>query len=245
MTLKTAFILAAGVGSRMLGSINYPKAMIKVNNKTLIEYLIEDFYEHGISKFVINTHYKAEMLENFILSLPIAEKITIKFSREDERLETAGGIKNALSYIDEENFFVANTDVFCLTNTKSAINTLVDRWNPEEMDELLLLIPRTKTFGYHGDGDFNLIEQSIIQRSDIVPRDYVYIGMQIIKKDFFNDVPVTKYSFLEAWMKRQLPNNVIDKVKAAIFDGEWLHIGDPESKAKAENHLNAIKNKLV
>lgn len=60
-------ILAAGMGKR-LGKYtnNQTKCMVKVNDKTLIEYALEAFLEVNIDKVILVIGYEGEKLKNFI-----------------------------------------------------------------------------------------------------------------------------------------------------------------------------------
>ena len=63
----TAMILAAGKGRRMLPlTKTIPKPLIKVNGKSLIDYIIENLINANFSKIVINaSHLKESMLDHF------------------------------------------------------------------------------------------------------------------------------------------------------------------------------------
>jgi len=58
LMIKKAFILAAGMGTR-LGDLttDKPKALVKVNGKPMIQRVIEELKEYGISEFMINVHH--------------------------------------------------------------------------------------------------------------------------------------------------------------------------------------------
>jgi len=58
-----AIILAAGKGTRLTPfTDNFPKGMIKLFDKTLIEMQIENFHECGIEDIIIVTGYKSEKI---------------------------------------------------------------------------------------------------------------------------------------------------------------------------------------
>ena len=59
-----AMILAAGLGKRMHPlTANKPKPLLKVGDKTLIEYQIERLVQGGITGVVINHFYLGTMIE--------------------------------------------------------------------------------------------------------------------------------------------------------------------------------------
>ena len=87
-----ALVLAAGVGSR-LGEYtrNIPKVMLPINGQPLLDILIKKLLALNIDKIVVNTHYKAEVIEKYLFGQKYSNKIII--SREDELLGTAGALK--------------------------------------------------------------------------------------------------------------------------------------------------------
>ena len=66
-TIKTAVILAAGLGSR-LGEItkNKPKCLVEINDRPILDYQIDFLSANGFTKIVIVCGYKADMISNFI-----------------------------------------------------------------------------------------------------------------------------------------------------------------------------------
>ena len=63
----SAMILAAGFGKRMLSlTKEIPKPLVKVNNISLLKNSIDFLYKIGCKKIVINTHYKHNLISDFI-----------------------------------------------------------------------------------------------------------------------------------------------------------------------------------
>ena len=109
----TAMILAAGKGKRMLPlTKTIPKPLLKVNGKSLIDYIIENLINANFSKIVINTsHLKESMLDYFKYS-EFKKKIAFEIVSESQPLETAGGVRNAIESIESETFALVNGDIF-------------------------------------------------------------------------------------------------------------------------------------
>ena len=64
-----ALILAAGMGSRLHKyTSEVPKCLVEVNGQTLLDRTIEALRVAGVTKLVIVTGYKAEVLEEHIKS---------------------------------------------------------------------------------------------------------------------------------------------------------------------------------
>lgn len=238
--IKTAFILSAGKGTRMKNVIDYPKSMIMINKKSIIQRILESLDDYGIKKVVINTYFKSYELKDHIRSLDIWQKMDIKFSDEKEPLETAGGIINGLNLIDEDNFFILNSDVITIPKRNSSFYILEKNWHPQKMEQLLLLIDKNRANGYRGKGDFNLTQDyQITNYGDNL--NYVFMGSQIISKKFFDGIKLDKISFPEIWQLRtNKADEIIDKVYGIEFDGNWIHVGDPESFEDSNDLFNRL-----
>ena len=105
-------ILSAGRGERM-GQLtqNKPKPLLKCRKKTLLEWHLEKLSDAGFTDVIINVSYLASQIEDYVGD-GAKWNINITISREDPILETAGGIKKALSLINPQIFVVINADIF-------------------------------------------------------------------------------------------------------------------------------------
>ena len=93
-TPKTAMILAAGHGKRMLPlTERIPKPMLVIVGKTILDRTIDNLFAVGVDKIVINVSHLASVIIEHIRS---REDNRIIFSEEDTPLETGGGVINAL-----------------------------------------------------------------------------------------------------------------------------------------------------
>lgn len=66
MSQLTALILAAGYGSRISDVTTDPKSLLKINEKTLMDWHFNALKEVGIRNIVVVTGYKREMLEAYL-----------------------------------------------------------------------------------------------------------------------------------------------------------------------------------
>ena len=87
-----AFIMAGGKGSRLTGLTNdtYPKPLIKLNNKPLIHYVIDNLIANGIDEIFVSVGHLHQQIENYINS--ITWNIKINFIIEPEPLGSAGAL---------------------------------------------------------------------------------------------------------------------------------------------------------
>jgi choline kinase len=66
MSTYTALILAAGYGSRISDVTTDPKSLLKINEKTLMDWHFEALKAVGIRNVVVVTGYKRELLEDYL-----------------------------------------------------------------------------------------------------------------------------------------------------------------------------------
>jgi NDP-sugar pyrophosphorylase family protein len=111
MNKSQVVILAGGRGKR-LDSITekIPKPMVDVNNSPFLEILIKMLHRQGFSKFLILTGYLSnKIMEYFADGTKLG--VSINYSTEIEFLGTAGGLKNAEKFLENE-FLLINGDTF-------------------------------------------------------------------------------------------------------------------------------------
>ena len=64
---RTAFILAAGLGTRLKElTAKTPKALVSINKKPLIEVLLEELIKQDFNHIVINVHHFGEQIIDFV-----------------------------------------------------------------------------------------------------------------------------------------------------------------------------------
>lgn len=225
-----AIILAAGLGLRMRPlTERIPKPLVEVAGKPLIDWALDCAEDGGVTLAVVNTSYKAEMIESHIAR---RNAPAILVSREEEPLESGGGIANALPLLGEKAFFAINSDTICLSGTTHPLKRLLAAWNQETMDALLLLHPRESAIGYNGAGDFFLSEGgSLRRRGEQADAPYVFTGIQLIHPRLFDGAPEYTFSI------NQLYDRDLIRIHGLIHDGDWLHVGDLPGLARADAFL--------
>ena len=221
---NTAIILSAGFGKRMLPLTKFkPKPMIKVGNKMLIDYLLDDLHQKEINNIIVNLHYKALILHKY-LSKRIHPQIL--FSDETKKLlDTGGGVKATLPMIKDDIFFVINCDGLWKNGLEEVIEKLTLSWDNNKTDVIMCLVKKDNTYGYSGNGDFFISEDNQPirpQKNEEAP--YIYSGIQLVHKRLFEKEEKTIFSFNLLWNKA-LKNH---RVRVILHDDEWFHVGTPE-----------------
>jgi len=229
-------VLAAGLGQRMLPITKaLPKPLIRVGDKTLIDFTLDRLAEAGIGKVVVNVHHLADQLASWAASQRDLDIVVSDERRE--LLDTGGGILNALPQLGPEPFFVLNSDSFWMDGQTSALDRLRQAWNSKLMDSLLLLCPTACAVGYPGEGDFHLSSDGrLARRQPPEPAPFVYAGCFLVSPALFRDAPKGPFSMNLLWDQAQAKGRLF----GLRHDGLWFHVGTPNSIAYAEE---AMKNR--
>jgi N-acetyl-alpha-D-muramate 1-phosphate uridylyltransferase len=226
-------VLAAGRGVRMRPLTDHaPKPMIEVAGRSLIDRALDRLEEAGVQKIVVNTSYKADILEDHLRERHGAK---ILFSREEEALETGGGIARALHHFGGQPFFAVNGDIIWLNGAELALKRLAAHWD-DSADALLLLHPVSQATGYDGKGDFELGPSgALTRRAPDKSAPYVYAGVQLLHPRLFEGCPKGAFS-LNVLYDKALTSSP-PRIRALVHDGAWLHVGDAEGLRLAEIYL--------
>ncbi|MFT4090304.1 MAG: nucleotidyltransferase family protein [Asticcacaulis sp.] len=234
--IETALILAAGLGTRMQPLTNdRPKALVEVGGKALIDHMIDRLKAAGVRRFVVNVHYFADRLEAHV-----KRRTDIDIVISDERealLETGGGLKKARPLLGEDAVFVANIDsVWLQDGADSALNDLKSRWQPDQMDALLLLAHMSRSTGFDGAGDFFLEQDGRLRfRNQAATAPYAYMGVHITHPNIVDMVEAEAFSLTPIWRAKAEQN----RLYGAIMEGDWMHVGDPVARDIAEARLRS------
>jgi hypothetical protein len=227
-----AMVLAAGFGTRLKPiTETTPKPMVMVAGKPMIDTVIDRLGAVGVQDVVVNTHHLAEVIENH-LGKRAAPRI--QFSREEEILETGGGITRALPLLGADPFYVINGKIIWLNGKTDALVRLAEFWDDARMDALLLLQPTATAVGYGGPGDFFLDQLGAIRRRrhwEVAP--FVYAGIQILHPRLFKDGPKGAFS-LNILYDRAIEAG---RLYGLRHDGEWFHVSTPEQLAEVEARI--------
>jgi mannose-1-phosphate guanylyltransferase len=115
-----AMILAAGLGTRLRPLTNdRPKALVEVAGRTLLEITISRLRSCGVREVIVNVHHFADMIGDY-LKLNHNFGMRIEISREEELLDTGGGLKKAAWFftgpsegpiVNDAPFILHNVDV--------------------------------------------------------------------------------------------------------------------------------------
>lgn len=112
-----ALLLAAGMGTRLQPLTHVlPKCLVPIHGRPLLDYWLECLLDHGIDEVLINTHYLAPLVVEFIERSSWATHVTLV--HEDRLLGTGGTILKNRDFFREESFLVAHADNLTLFDAR-------------------------------------------------------------------------------------------------------------------------------
>jgi MurNAc alpha-1-phosphate uridylyltransferase len=214
-----AMILAAGFGERLRPlTEKTPKPLLLVGGKPLIQYHIENLIQAGIRQFVINTSWLGHMIEAY-LGDGSRFGAEIFWSRENEPLETGGGIRRALPFLGCEPFLLVNGDVW----TDYPLENLATRELHDDVDAHLVLVPNPP---FKAVGDFSLGDDNLIRYPLEGEKTYTFSGISIMRPDIFAMYPSASEKFP---LRNVLESSVrAFSISGEIYDGQWWDVGTVE-----------------
>ena len=221
-----AMILAAGRGERMRPLTDKcPKPMLLAAGKPIIVWTIEALVRAGFRELVINVSHFGEVLARG-LGAGRRWDASIRYSRESEPLETAGGIATALPLLGCDPFIVVNGDIYCdfdFARLRRVLET------PEAPLAHLVLVGNPP---HHPGGDFALNGRSVLNSGEPM---YTFSGIGAYRPEFFDTVAPNTRAQLATLLR---PRIDAGRVTGETHDGGWSDIGTPD-RLRALEHLLA------
>lgn len=232
--LKTAMVLAAGLGTRMKPLTDHrPKALVEVGGKALIDHVLDRLGEAGVETAVVNVHHFADQMERHLAGRAHPRVIV-----SDERtalLDSGGGIKAARALLGDDPIFVANIDSLWIGGATPPLEQMKAAWDPERMDMLLLLVPKGQGIGFEGPRGFFMDGDGRVTHSadDANPAPFANVGFQVMKPGLLDGEPDGAFSILPVWWRLQETGRIF----GVVMDAFWMHVGDPAALDLAEAEL--------
>lgn len=189
-----------------------PKPLLPVAGEPLIVHTIRRLSAAGISELVINLAHLGERIEEY-LQQGAQWGVNIRYSREPEALETAGGIIQALPLLGDDPFLVVNGDIW----TDFDYSLLGNRLLGEELAHLVLV----DNPPHHPDGDFCLEGDRL---TEVRGRRLTYSGIGVYSPTMFKGIAPGKHALAP------ILHNAIGRSRLGgeYYAGRWWDIGTPQ-----------------
>lgn len=237
IVMPDVMLLAAGLGTRMRPlTFDMPKALVEVAGKPLIDHVIDAVLAEGATRFVVNTHHKAEHLAAHVERLSAAlPDISFAISHEKGRLlDTGGGLRKALPLLHTDPVLVMHTDSFWLPRTDRPIARMMAAYATRDVDAVVLCVRPDRASGYFKGADFLLSPDGTISR--MVGRPVVYAGVALISQGLAaqgSDVPFSLHRHFETARDS-------GRLIGLEIETDWYHVGDSSAIARTGQQIGAL-----
>ena len=223
MPLAVAMILAAGRGERMRPlSDETPKPLLRAGGKALIVRQIESLARAGFRDIAINVSHLGDAIVD-ALGDGAAHGVHIRYSREPEPLETAGGIATAVDLLAPGPVLIVSGDIFtCFDYATLGPRAAAMRDSDAASRVHLVMVPNPP---YHPNGDFVLAGDRIEER-DGERLTFGNIGVydSALFRGLPRDVKLRMLPLYREWIARGI-------VSGERYDGPWANVGTPDDLA--------------
>ncbi|CAE6775181.1 N-acetylmuramate alpha-1-phosphate uridylyltransferase [Paraburkholderia domus] len=233
MSLKKAMIFAAGRGERMRPLTDTcPKPLLEVGGKPLIVWQIERLARAGFQTIVINHAWLGQRIEA-ALGDGSRWGVQLRYSAEQEALETAGGIVQALPLLEDEGtsevFVAVSGDVYADFDY-ATLNTCAEALKASTEPAMhLVMVPNP---AFHPNGDFGLVDGTL--SLDAQPR-FTFGNIGLYDTRMFRDLPRGTRRALTPYYRETIASGL---ASGELYEGLWENVGTPAQLQALDRRLN-------
>ena len=218
-------IMAGGRGTRLAPLTNiWPKPLIPVNEKTIIEDIMDKFVEVGCNKFYLSVNYKAEVIKQYFENLN-SSCYQISYIQEKKPLGTAGSLYLLKDKI-HSTFFVTNCDILIDEDY-----TAIYEYHKANYNEITM-VAAIKSFPI----PYGTIEtkeggqlKSIQEKPELSFK--INTGMYILEPNLLKEIPENEFLHITTLIEKLHQEGR----KVGVFpvsEGSWSDIGNWEEYIK-------------
>lgn len=231
-----ALLLVGGFATRLRPlSLNRPKCLFPLQNKPIIDYLLENLAKAGCSDVVLAVNNLADRIEEYLGEEKFG--INLHYSLEDEPLGTGGPIKLAEEILKEDDFLVLNGDILTFINYAELMHT--HQKNPETATLTLKKVQDPTRYGVVKFSQKNRIVEFVEKPSlEESPSKWINAGCYAFSPEIIDYIPENQKVSIERQIFPKLA--VKEKLLGYKYYGEWIDIGVPDDYLRANKilHLN-------
>jgi MurNAc alpha-1-phosphate uridylyltransferase len=216
-------LLAAGRGERLRPLTEHtPKALVEVGGKPLIGWHLERLAAAGCREAVINVSHLAQKIIDHVGD-GRRYGLSVRYSREAEPLETAGGIATALPLLGEAPFLLVNADIYCEVPFRPLLG--------HELAGMLAHLVLVPNPAHRSKGDFSLAAQRI---GDAASPRYTYAGVAVMSPQLVSSVKRGQKAPLAPLLYDAVRE---ERLSGELFTGRWQDVGTAERLAELAAQL--------
>jgi NDP-sugar pyrophosphorylase family protein len=239
-----AMVLAAGLGTRLRPlTDDRPKALVTVAGRTLLEIALERLRGFGVRDVIVNVHHHAEMICAYLTENGNFG-MRVEVSREEELLDTGGGLRKAARFFLEEGsgnrveelFLVHNVDVISAIDLGAMV-----RFHAERRALATLAVQKRETARpllFDKQGHLRGRGKPDVQGAEMSEmQPLAFAGIHVISPRIFTELREEgAFSIIDAYVRLAAAGETIVGYRAA--GAYWRDLGRPDDLARAEQELS-------
>jgi len=232
-----AMLLTAGLGTRLRPVTDrLAKPAVPFLNVPLFHYPLSLIEELSISSLVLNTHHKAEQIEELAARIPGATYHVAISPEPAAPLGSGGGIWKARSRLEGEgSFLVSNGDEVILPHEPRIMRRFLKE-HEEHKPLATILVMRHPLVGQQFGGVWTTADNEVRgfgKDPAAFPgcSGYHYIGLLLLSDRVFSYLPEGESNILYDALTAGIAKG--EKVRAVISDFTWYETGNPQDFLRA------------
>lgn len=229
-----AVLMAGGKGERLRPlTLDTPKPLLKVADKPIIDYNIDNLINSGINHINVTVNYLGEQIEEHFSNA--IKDIKVNCVREPKFLGTIGSIKFIKEW-HNDTILLMNSDLF----TNIDFEAFYLHFLKHEADMSVAGVPYNVNIPY---GIFELDNTREIKGITEKPSFHYYAnaGIYLIKRELLNLIPENEYFDATDFMDALIKQN--KKVIRFPITGYWIDIGKPDDFKNVQEFARNIRKK--
>lgn len=210
-------IMAGGKGTRLKPITNIiPKALVPIDEKPIVEVIIDKFRLIGAKRFFMSVNYRADMISHYFEQ--VDKDYELSYVKEDKPLGTAGSLSLLKEQLNE-TFFVTNCDIIIEEDYEE-----IYKYHKREKNDLTVVAAlKHYPIPY---GILETKEQGILTGISEKPEltFQVNSGMYILEPELLKDIPENEFFHITHLMEKVMARGG----KVGVFpvsEGSWMDIG--------------------
>lgn len=247
---RCAFILAAGLGTRLLPlTQDRPKALVEINGKPLLFHAIQKLKRAGFTNIVVNVHHFSDMIVRYVESVKWGVSISISDERE-ALLETGGAMWHARDLLcNGYDWFLAyNVDVMTSLDLEKIVNA-----HEQEKNLVTLAVRQRPTQRYFmfnesmqlaGWRNYATSETRVSlpeEFDNALP--FAFSGIHVVSTRIFNKISERgKFSVVDLYLRLARHERIAGFEDKSNF---WMDLGKPGQIDEAQDWLRARETERI
>ncbi|MGM9815108.1 MAG: sugar phosphate nucleotidyltransferase [Candidatus Aphodosoma sp.] len=240
----TAFIFAAGLGTRLKPlTDSKPKALVTVDDKALIDIVIDNLSAQGVGNFVVNVHHFASQIVD-----ALKNRNNVAFSDETDLLrDTGGAVKHARNLLKSNYFLVHNVDII----SNFSLDFMLRNMHQNALATLLVSERNTSRYLLFND-DMRLVGWTNISTGEVKSpfaninvdqcRKLAFSGIHLLNPCVHNlmEYYPEKFSIIDFYLNNAAKYEIYGLIQPNL---KLVDVGKVDSLAKAADYLKEINSK--